>query len=318
MTEAGDALAVVGLRPDQLLELLGGLADDATPFLVGSLAVGFGNAASDVDVHLFQRTDRPEREGAPMTLFADEVLVDVQLYHAGTPAALVGRPLVRRVHGTPYALAAAPHEKAQKRIGRWLHALALDGSRAGVIPSELRESASALLLRGALEELYSYAFVAEAAAALDRPALLWDRAGRALLELLARSRGETYVSRKLLMPRLQRAGVDRSVVDAARAVRSPEQFLALVEDQTGLPTTHPGALVDVIALPPAGSFTLARRRQAVTRSWFAVPAIDWDRLSGEDCIASLPPVELLQLLAVGAVGIESRPAALDELLGDAP
>jgi hypothetical protein len=203
--------------------LLGSFLDVGAGYLVGSLAAGFGNRRSDVDVHIIG-PDVP-RTGVPVMFFLGSTIVDV-VHHQPSEVeeslALLGQSWVSLAggicgHGPTLS------RKGQTRLGRWWSAIPMTGELPRLLPEERRDQVMAANARGALAELLVYSalaamieshagdrFIAEGA---------WRRAGCALLEFMVRARGEPFVGDKWLWRKAERLGLDAQTVATIDQIR---------------------------------------------------------------------------------------------------
>ncbi|WP_067475370.1 nucleotidyltransferase domain-containing protein [Nocardia amamiensis] len=242
VVEAEDALARVGASVRELRELLGALLDEGRGYVVGSLAAGLGNRGSDIDVIVL--CERRSSE-APMMFFLRDTSVDLQYYNAGDPARIVSALPGERVPlATGWcALGCAPTMTEQRRIGRWLNASPIDPAFPDLFDPVAVPVVEAALVRGAVEGLVLKTFAARIIGAAGRPsAAAWRRAGRALVEVLARAAGELFIGEKWIVARAVRAGLDPGLAQRAFNCDS-ERELREIHSMAGLSAlAEPGAV----------------------------------------------------------------------------
>ncbi|MCP2258138.1 hypothetical protein LX15_001832 [Streptoalloteichus tenebrarius] len=261
---AREALRTVGLDVDQLRSALDKVLAEGEGYLVGSLACGLGNAASDVDVHVLREgVDEPS---GPQLFFVGGVTVDVERYPAHWPAELARRAAAAAVVGLPFGVVALDRPiagRSRRWASRWPSALPLrDGAPPVLDESDVR-AVLPLLLRSALDQLLlatALARLADAAAApADARRYLWRRAERQVLELRCRAAGDVTTGQKWLSDRAHRLGL--AVAEPA----GDEASLRSATAAAGVPALDEWALT---ALRPAGGARqadLAGKRFLVTR-----------------------------------------------------
>lgn len=207
-----DALGVVGLASRRFIDVLGEVVRDGEAYLVGSLASGFGNHASDVDVHVLH-ADRSESSG-PTMYFVDGVAVDVERYPADLPAALVRRAESSKVVQCdigPVAIEQALADRDRRFAARWPYAIALrDGARPifadhelrALLPHLVRLAIDKAVLLGSLARLGMLGGLDDSALAY-----LWIQAERSVLEVRCRAAGDVASGDKWLPDRARRLGL---------------------------------------------------------------------------------------------------------------
>jgi hypothetical protein len=305
------ALTRVGTRPAAVSELLGSIRDDGPAFLVGSLAAGLGNRGSDIDVNVFCAEPTGE---APMMFFLGQTSVDVQLYATEESRRIVAALATDRVAfaGSVCALGPPPELKTQRRISRWLTACPFTSSQAPVFEDAEAELALAALVRGALENLVRAGYAALVLEPLGAASeVAWRRAGRAVIETLARGRGDVFIGEKWLVARAARCGVDRALVRRAFEVSCSEE-LAGVLRTAGLPQLELSELVSLAGAAPLEEFALAGRSWTLLGGARLLPGSPGD-LSAER-LASEGGPGLAEALAEGALAVAVDHHALDEVL----
>ncbi|MGW4365400.1 nucleotidyltransferase domain-containing protein [Nocardia takedensis] len=244
--DADEALARVGASVTELRDLLGALLDAGRGYVVGSLAAGLGNRGSDIDVIVL--CDRGSSD-APMMFFLNETSVDLQYYNVGDPARVIADLPAERVRfaGSSCALGPAPAMKMQRRIGRWLNASPLDPAFPEIFDAADYPVAQAALVRGAVESLVLKTFTARTISASGRlGTAAWQRAGRALVEVLARAAGELFVGEKWIVNRAGRCGIDAELAGRAFTCDGPESMREILA-AAGLAALDDPALVTLRA-----------------------------------------------------------------------
>jgi hypothetical protein len=304
------ALGRVGASAAQVRALLGSTAEGGVGFLVGSLATGLGNQGSDIDVNVF----RAERTSdAPMMFFLGRTSVDVQHYARQESERIVAALSAStvRLGGACCALGPAPDPRTQRRLSRWLTACPLSSDARAIFTDEEVERASAALVRGAVEQLVRLSFTAgllDSAGALGE--LGWRRAGRALVELLARAHGDVFIGEKWLVARALRCGADRDLVQRIFATTSAELLRGVLGD-SGL---------DALSTPELCSLRVREDLEEVSIAGRAWTVANNRRLLGLSLSDLLPaqltrtPADLLDALTEGVVELEVNHDALDEAL----
>ncbi|GAA3434178.1 hypothetical protein [Kutzneria kofuensis] len=275
---AKDALAVVGLTVDELVACVDREPAEGPRYLVGSLASGFGNDHSDVDVHIL--VPGLERPVGPRLHHAADVTVDVELYPAAWPAETVAR--VGAVPTADWLLGRIAMDRVvdggQRRwLCRWMHAVPLDPQDGPVFSDEEIAVLLPALVREAHDKLLVDAAVALLADAAGRRGAvaypesardyLWARAARGLLELFCRAAGDVTTGEKWLPARARRLGLavpppGRCADDAAFVLSglswSAADIMAAVH-------IHPAS--DAAPVELAGRRFLANRHDRLLETW---------------------------------------------------
>jgi hypothetical protein len=312
------ALAVVGLTLDQVLDLGGSVLTAGPAYLVGSLAGGLGNRGSDVDIHLLvPGIDKPS---PAFLFFSGETPIDVEHYPESMPAAMVAGAEAYPVRKLPLgavSLAPAPGRRTRRTAARWLNALPLRPDQPPVFAPPHADAVLAVLVRAALDQLLVIWAVARLADDVDPDAAgyLWARAGRELLELRCRARGDVLTSEKWLPARAARLDVDPDFVRAHYTVAGAGDLTGLLAD-TGLAGWDPWRLTELRPDPQRQPVRLGRQRYALTRHGRLVPdAVSAHGTVGE-VAATVPPDRLLPAIRNGELVLEVSGDALTEVLGD--
>jgi hypothetical protein len=261
---ADESLAIVGLSPAQLADITGLRPEDGAAYLVGSLSVKFGNAGSDVDVHVFQ--PGLAKPAAPKMFFSGDVVIDVEripVHYLTDLVALCGERVVATTRWGRVALGPAPPPgTTQRRLGRWTHAVPLWNSPALLAGSDL-DAVTSLLVRGAFERMLVAISVArlasEAGAAAGAQLYLWSRAHRRMVDLLCRVRGEVISGEKWLLRRARRAGVP----DPAQV--ADERSFRVLAREAGLPSVDEWRLTEVRVAAGVDRAAIGNQRFLVTR-----------------------------------------------------
>ncbi|MFD7507743.1 hypothetical protein ACFV5N_00115 [Streptomyces sp. NPDC059853] len=265
-TEAPDsALARVGLTTGRLLVCTGPALADGLPYLVGSLAQGFGNRGSDVDIHLFTSRENP-RGGGPEHLFVDGVPVGIERYPRSAPADRL-TALDTRMAETgagPVSLSPVPSAAERKVLGMWAVAVPLRPRAARVLTWEQEAVVYALMLRAALCRVLLAGRLADLLVAAGRAAdQTWPLCRRPLLELLCLSRGMPPLGEKWLARRVRRVA-PASLVSAAESVDgipALSRFLGWL----GLPPFDPRPVVREVPEPTIAELRLGPERWLLSR-----------------------------------------------------
>ncbi|GHJ16147.1 hypothetical protein [Micromonospora sp. AKA38] len=258
------ALSKVGITVAQLRDTGGSVLADGRAYLVGSLAQGFGNGGSDVDIHVFAESAHPN--SAPYLFFVNQVPVDIEFFPAVRVATLVaelGRAAVPTEVGR-IALHPAPRGHRKMCLSRWMTAVPLDPAHGALVTSADAAVIRAHLMRHSVELTVLYAALAELVELGGaNPAGLWRHSGRALLDLLCTERGLPPMGAKWLPARLRAAGVD----DAVRRSFDPVNLDDWVGAVARLvwPIDDPLALVELQECTIGEPVPLGRRAMTVTR-----------------------------------------------------
>ncbi len=252
-----EALARIGRSGEELRELLGSLLEGNPAYLVGSLAAGFGNVRSDVDVHIIDQESRAT--GVPAMFFLGRSIVDVvhhrpaEVSGAAAQLAETWAPMAGGICGCGSTIS----RKDQKRLGRWWSSMPLNVGDPPLFDADLGDRVTATNARGALAEFFVYAAIAEMIEMhADDQAIAagaWRRVALAYVELLARSRGESFVGDKWVWRKAQRAGLPGSLIDDLDRVRTRSGLRRAMADD--LAAVEPLDLV-VVAPEPGESIDL--------------------------------------------------------------
>ncbi|MEU0386922.1 hypothetical protein [Streptomyces chartreusis] len=206
------ALDLVGLTVRKVFEAAGEVMDKGSAHLVGSLAAGFGNARSDVDIHVIER--QLARPVGPHMFFVDGIPVDVERFPARWVAESKRKASAQPVAETPVgriALDGNIGNRACRVMSRWIHAVPLNDTGERLFSPSERQRVLPLLVRNAYDHLLAHLALARLADAAQVPAAtrayLWRRTSRQLLELRCRDYGDVTVNAKWLTARAQRLGL---------------------------------------------------------------------------------------------------------------
>lgn len=311
--EVRAAVARVGLRPEQVVEVLGSCLDGEAVYLVGSLAAGLGNAGSDIDLHVFV-TERAQGV-VPMLFFADRVRLDLVHHETGRPAAVLATTPVAAVAlcGGQCALGPLPDMTDLKRLSRWATAVPLYSAGPPLFDRAETARAAAAVVRLAVDVTVRTAAVASiltAAGAAHAP-LAWSRAADVAVEAAVRAAGEIFIGDKWLPVKARRAGFAPDVVAGARAVDSAaayDRFVATL----GIPVADPTVLVSVHQAPTA-EFTFGDRRFQLHGDRL-VPALELPSPSLPAALDAVGAHRLRAAITAGAVSLTVDPDAVDRRL----
>jgi hypothetical protein len=243
------ALAVVGLNPGDLLDAAAGQMSGGHAYVVGSLASGVGNPASDVDIHIL----RPDLTAAvgPFMHFINGVVVDIECYPAATSTHI--RDVAATITAAdsplgPFALERPTDPVFGSRIvPRWLHATPLAESSPPIFDREAECLILPILVRDAFEDLVRFVALARLAnAAGEDPTAcryLWRQASHMLLELRCRVAGDVTTNAKWLPARAARLGLyDRtSAIDESDYRRAASRASVPSLDEWDVVRLRPGA-----------------------------------------------------------------------------
>ncbi|MEU8175744.1 hypothetical protein AB0C14_22935 [Microbispora hainanensis] len=226
---ADQALAKVGTTLEELRRHGGSLLTTGPAHLVGSLAQGFGNRGSDVDVHVFS----PEvpRPAPPYLFFIGSLTVDVEHYPAtyaeDVTSRLPSESVVTKL-GRMTPEVTLGHEETG-RLTRWCTAIPIDTGTPPILDDERRQDALAYLLRVALTAVVAAWGTAEVVARSGADAgHLWRVCGRSLLSLSAAAAGYPPIGRKWLPARVARARVPEDFVRSAMSAAGGGDVAELV------------------------------------------------------------------------------------------
>jgi len=241
------ALSRVGLTIDDIQKCGGSVLNVGAPYLVGSLAQGFGNRGSDVDLHLL--VDDTPLSSAPFLLFVNGVTVDIEQHPISAPNRITSTLSTAEVMLPLGRIALEPTAYANDvRLTRWSTALPLHDK----LPPIIEPSRVGLVMAHLARRALSATFIAWAAAHLAERAgsdatYLWRLCGWAILDLVCAGSGYPPVDRKWLPARVSQARIPKSIVDGVLAV-------------TG--TDHVREQLTTVGLPGVDAVALARIERA--------------------------------------------------------
>jgi hypothetical protein len=246
-------LGAVGADVQEISELLA--VYDGEAYLVGSLAVGFGDSRSDIDIHVI--SDDPEAsEGAALIFTGTGGCVDVQYMSRRT----VSRRLATERPGQRIRPGG---RSGAWLMSRWLNALPLQADSPALLSAEQRAQAFELItmsLAGDLVALTGFAMLAERCQAA-RAWYLCRRAGIAAWELAATLAGEHYLGERWL----PRRSADPRVADicevACSAATTAE--LSWLLGRLGVAADEVPARVRLSASPDAERWAIAGEELAL-------------------------------------------------------
>ncbi|MGQ0839472.1 hypothetical protein [Actinokineospora sp.] len=212
------ALSRVGVTLDGLRTAGGSVLENGVGYIVGSLAQGFGNGGSDIDIHLLSPDiDAPT---PPFLFFVNGVTVDVEHYPAQLPATVFAKltgPIVDVASGRLAADVVLKHGEAAW-LTRWSTALPMDEDSPPMFDVGQHEVVLAHLVRRALSTVLSNWAMAEAVTRSAHDAAhLWSVCGRAVLNLACATRGYPPIGQKWLPARAVKAGVPAELRAATAA-----------------------------------------------------------------------------------------------------
>ncbi|MFE2442724.1 hypothetical protein ACFXDF_11765 [Streptomyces sp. NPDC059426] len=222
--DAGQALATVGLTAGRITALVDEGKAHGPRYLVGSLASGFGNARSDVDVHVL--VDGLEQPVGSRLHHVGDTTVDVELFPAQWPAREVARLSGVPVADLPFgrvALDPAVRGSQRRWLCRWVHAVPLDAGTGALFSEEEVRALLPAIVRQALDRALVDAAVALLADRATREGAdgwtaqasgyLWNRAARGVLEVHCRAAGDVTTGEKWLPARVRRLGLPLPLPD---------------------------------------------------------------------------------------------------------
>ena len=307
------ALALVGKTPRRVLDVLGSLAEDGDIYLVGSLGAGLGNAGSDIDVHIV--VGDTTLNNAPGMFFVDECILDVQYFARSAISEAVGalRTETAALAGARCALGLSLSRRDAKRLSRWATAVPFDRDSPKVLmDDDDLELVRAGLVRAAFDDAVIAVWVAEVLDRAGRPSsYAWRCAGRSVLEVVARCRGDVFVGTKWVWSKARRLGLPTDMVTAVASVSDPASWRSALQ-RCGLAAFAPAGLVSATWATAA--------TEPVTVAGVAYQLVDKRRLvagiapSSGGTQVELGPDEVVAGLAEGVVKITIDIAAVDELV----
>jgi len=317
------ALARVGATPTELLAQGGSVLSAGAGYLVGSLAQGLGNAASDIDIHIFL----PElaRPSPPYLFFLGTTPVDVEHYPAGDPARMLGS-LATVVAPTPLgdvAHVAVLSRAARTCLTRWCTAMPLRPEYPPIFDEPARALITAHLLRSALSRtMHAWATAALVAEAdLDFEYAL-RQCGKAILDMAVVAAGVLPAGDKWLPARMRLADLPAELIDAVTAVRTSEDIASIV-DGLGLVVPDPLAVTRLGRDPDAPEVRIGRKVFVLTRFGQLHPrpptldGVDGQSAPSGSCrdlLAERPATELVALVAAGVLRLDLDEDALSTAL----
>lgn len=318
------ALDRVGLSLADVLELGGSVLTAGPGYLVGSLAGGLGNRGSDVDIHLL--VPGIAKPTPAFLFFAGQTPIDIEHYPVRMPAEMVatarGYP-IRKLPLGEVSLAPAPGRRTRRTAARWINALPLHPDQPPVFDRDETRVVLSTLVRAALEQVllvWTAARLAERAEAdaehpgSDGASYLWGRAGRELLELRCRARGDVLTSEKWLPDRAARLGLDPAFARDHYTAGSEAELTDLLSD-TGVAGWDPWRLTVLRTDPQRRKVRLGRQRFALTRHGRLIK----DAVAAEGTCGQLADAysasRVLTAVRNGELALEVSAEALAEVLG---
>ncbi len=263
--DLGSALSRVGVTVADIYAVGGSIVGEGRAYLVGSLAQGFGNRGSDVDIYLFGESIAADT--APYLFFVGAVPVDVECFPgdrvAGVVSELTG-PTVATACG-PVALAAAPRGRNRLLLTRWTSAIALDPAHGPLLDAHEASVVRAHLLRHCVEQSVLYAGLATLVELAGTSATeLWRHSGRALLDALCTARGYPPIGTKWLPARLRAGGIPAATVQHLTRIPDAAAWSEAVRE-TAWDVGDPLALLTVDQAHHDDVVRLGRRTMVMTR-----------------------------------------------------
>ncbi|WP_345671761.1 hypothetical protein [Streptomyces phyllanthi] len=281
---------MVGLSADEVRTLVEAEAAGGHAYIVGALASGLGNSASDVDIHVL-RPGLTEHAG-PRMFRVRGVAVDIEDFPQPWPGELAGRAAAVATVDFPagsIALESPLNRQEQRRAGRWMHALPLDASSPPVLGDGDRPHVLALLTRVAFDRMVTLVGLARLcdASSLPRSAgdHLWRQAARQLLELRCRLMGDATTGDKWLSARSRRLNLSRPSFTGDREFRTALAASGLPEvDAWQLAALRPATGTREASL--AGKSYLMNRHDRLLAEWTAAkgPVGELVPVYGADCL----------------------------------
>lgn len=311
-SDAQAALGVVGVDLDELRRVVRdevGTAEHA--YLVGSLASGWGNAASDIDVHvvlpgLNGHTSAPSRHVGATT-------VDIETYPAAWGEDVVAEISCQGLVNTQ--LGPLPRSRRTGAVrrwpDRWVHALPLAPAGEPLFDERERRLVRAMSVRAALDEMLIAASVARLLDLVQVPASVcrwaWGRAARMLIEAKCRAAGDLTTTEKWLPARAVRCGIVNV------AATDETSFCAAAAD-AGFADIDPWEICRVRAADDAEVVRLAGRQWLHTRHGRLLDQWRSARDSVADTVADLGPQAVLNAVRQAAATLDVDDAALTAAL----
>lgn len=299
-----EALSRVGITTEQLLSGTGTALSLGRPYVVGSLAQGFGNRGSDIDLHLFSR--EAEIRVGLRHLFVEAVPVGVEDYRDSEPDRRLARLITRRAHTVlgPIALAAPLEPSEQKLLGLWAMAVPLMPGTPRALTAEQESLVYAHLMRAGLcDVLFSGALAETIDAAHLDSGYAWRSCRRSLLDILCLSRGMPPVGAKWL-PRRVRLLLSEPLVEAVEAVEDTDGLRRLL-DHLGMPDLTLRSAVTVVREPTAVPMRLGSDHRLLSR---------FDRLEPESVIPYDSPHEIVRAMRRGVARLQVHQEILNDAL----
>lgn len=313
-----DALSVVGITKQACAEAVSAIHPSATGYLVGSLAFGFGNAQSDVDIHVFVSNEKYAHDANKTVTrlsWHKGVTVDLDIQPPYALKHLQAAVDKLEVVSTSIGLCALGDRQAaieRRRLSRWLNALPFDESSGDLIKGASRQRALAWLRRDALEAALKSMGLATLASRSgteqgERAAqYMWARTQHTFAELMVRIAGDVTTGSKWMRAAVRRH--DLWVPEVEMIMSSTAIFQAL-----GLSIRDPLRLLEAVPARENISFRLQGREFTASRQGTAI--CHGQVTGGLDAIVEGGQAfQLFQEVGAGLVNIVVRRNALDEEL----
>ncbi|MFD9477512.1 MULTISPECIES: hypothetical protein [Streptomyces] len=310
-----DALSKVGITVEDVLAQGGSILDAGAAYLVGSLAQGFGNRGSDVDIQMFvPDIDRP----TPAFLcFVGEVPIDIEHFPDKMPLCLAGRledDAATTGLGT-VALGSSLDGDEIWSLTRWGTALPVKPDLPPLLSDEALLRLEPHLLRSALKRLVLTWAQAELVTRADRDAgHMWAMCRRAVFDVLCTTEGHPPIGEKWLAARVRRTGLRTDLLRRVEEIHDTEGMAKLMEG-LGLPLPDPLTLARLIRDPDLeevriGSFN----RYLLTRQGEMLEETVLPVGTSADVITEVPAADIADHLRRGRLLQEVDDAALNKAL----
>ena len=212
------ALAMLGATIDDVLDVMPTYGGE--PYLVGSLAAGYGDRGSDIDVHVV--TDDAIDQGPVLTFTRGGVCVDVRYVTRQRIDRIVSQRRARH--------SARPAGRADAwLVSRWLNSMCFNDMGPSLLDDAQAERGQALIVSSLVDDLVAmYAFTKLAESAdVDRSWYLARRTGTIAWELAATLSGHNYLGSRWLPARSTDPRVALLARFASRVERSTDLAMVL-------------------------------------------------------------------------------------------
>lgn len=305
-------LSKVGVDPHDLVAEGGSLLADVPCYLVGSLAQGYGNRGSDVDIDVFEA--ELDDSMPPFIFFVKSILVDIQRHPAGVVPRLIASLDEATLDTELGPMGKAPSMTAKQRraLTRWSNSVPLRDDMGPLVDDVGQKVVAAHQLRSAFDDMWLSWVLAELATEADMQSdYLWRRCRRRLLNVLCTAAGSPPIGEKWLAARCQRVRLDERVKNSVGKVADGHAMTRFLTG-IGIAAPDPRSVVTCVPDKSAPTAHVGNLRLTLSRHDQALHAAD---LVEGACSAALKAGRLMDLMIQLRLGLVTL-SVDDELIGE--